>query len=92
MMKPFLFFTVAVVAFSLSAASAQFESHEGTYQKNLTYKGSITGNEILYTLYLPPDHSRMQALILSSSFSMGPGEGILHSKSCRAMRPRERQA
>ena len=57
MKLPFIF-TVAVAAFSLSAASAQSESHEGTYQKNLTYKGSITGNEILYTLYLPPGHSK----------------------------------
>ena len=58
MMKLRFVFTVAVAAFSLSAASAQSESHEGTYQKNLTYKGSITGNEILYTLYLPPGHSK----------------------------------
>lgn len=57
-MKLRFVFTVAVAAFSLSAAFAQSESHEGTYQKNLIYKGSITGNEILYTLYLPPGHSK----------------------------------
>ena len=58
MMKPFFVLTVAAVAFSLSAAFAQSEPHEGTYQKNLTYTGPVTGDDIIYTLYLPPGHSR----------------------------------
>ena len=57
-MKPFFVLTVAAVAFSLSAAFAQSEPHEGTYQKNLTYTGPVTGDDIIYTLYLPPGHSR----------------------------------
>ena len=44
-----------VVCFVNSALSA--DSHEGKYQKNLTYTGSQTGDEIIYTLYLPPDYS-----------------------------------
>ena len=50
--------TVVVAAFSLSAGFAPSEAHEGTYQKNLTYKGPITGDDIIYTLYLPPGHSK----------------------------------
>jgi enterochelin esterase-like enzyme len=29
----------------------------GSYNKNLTYKGPITGDHVIYTLYLPPGHS-----------------------------------
>ena len=46
----------ALALVSLSAGQAQ--DHEGTYEKNLTLKGPITGNDIIYTLYLRLDTAR----------------------------------
>ena len=51
-----LFFAVSLAA--SCSGFAQSEPHEGTYQKNLVYKGPITEKEIIYTLYLPPSYNK----------------------------------
>jgi hypothetical protein len=49
---------LTLTALGLWAMQAQAESgvHQGQYQQHLTYKGPVTGDEIIYTLYLPRGH------------------------------------
>ena len=54
--------------------------HLGQYQKNLTYKGSITGDEIIYTLYLPPGHSKDKGPYPLIVFLHGAGGGNASSQ------------
>ena len=54
--------------------------HLGQYQKNLTYKGSITGDEIIYTLYLPPGHSKDKGPYPLIVFLHGAGGGNASSE------------
>jgi enterochelin esterase-like enzyme len=53
---PLMLQMTAIFATVLTCFSVHAQ-HQGTYKKNLTYKGPITGNDIIYTLYLPPGHS-----------------------------------
>jgi predicted peptidase len=50
--------TLVIAGFGCCAVCAQApaDAHAGQYNKNLTYKGPVTGNEITYTLYLPPEY------------------------------------
>ncbi len=56
---------IILSAFFACAAQAQRGAgvHEGNYQKNLTYKGPLSGDDIIYTLYLPPATIRRRDLI-----------------------------
>lgn len=60
---------------SLLPTQAQAGAHEGNYQKNLTYQGPITGDEIVYTLYLPPDHRKEAGPYPLITFLHGAGGG-----------------
>lgn len=68
---------VALAILALDGLHAQSGAavHEGKYQKNLSYKGSITGDEIIYTLYLPPDYSRQKGPYPLAIFLHGAGGG-----------------
>ena len=59
---------------------AESSVHLGQYQKNLTYKGSITGDEIKYTLYLPPGHSKDKGPYPIIVFLHGAGGGNASSQ------------
>lgn len=48
---------VATVLVAVTYCTAWADAPAGSYSKNLSYKGPITANEIIYTLYLPPGHS-----------------------------------
>lgn len=75
MMKRQFVIAMAAAAFSLSASLAQTGSHEGIYQKNLKYKGPVTGDEILYTLYLPRGHRKGAVAYPLVIFLHGAGGG-----------------
>jgi predicted peptidase len=57
-MKYLLIFTLAALGLWVMQAQAESGVHQGQYQKNLSYKGPVTGDEIIYTLYLPPGHGK----------------------------------
>ena len=75
---PFLVFA----ALSVCVMQAQPGSgvHEGRYQKNLTYKGPVTGDEIIYTLYLPPGHAKDKGPYPLIVFLHGAGGGNASSQ------------
>ena len=54
--------------------------HEGQYQRNLTYQGPVTGDEIIYTLYLPPGHSKEKGPYPLIVFLHGAGGGNASSQ------------
>jgi enterochelin esterase-like enzyme len=56
-------------------AQSSADTHEGQYLKNLTYKGPITGDEIVYTLYLPPGYSEKNGPYPLVIFLHGAGGG-----------------
>ena len=66
----------------LNVQSAQAGSgiHEGRYQKNLKYKGLITGDEIIYTLYLPPGYAKDKGPYPLIVFLHGAGGGNASSQ------------
>ena len=68
---------IALFSLILSDTQAQpnSTSHQGKYQKNLTYKGPITGDEITYTLYLPPEYTKNKAPYPLIVFLHGAGGG-----------------
>ena len=68
---------IALFSLILSDTQAQpnSTSHQGKYHKNLTYKGPITGDEITYTLYLPPEHTKTKAPYPLIVFLHGAGGG-----------------
>ena len=72
-------------------AQAQSGVHQGQYQKNLTFKGPVTGDEIIYTLYLPPGTPKTRVLIRSLFFSMGQEGAMPPLKSCKVTRPPARR-
>ena len=69
-------------ALGVWAMQAQAESGvlQGQYQKNLTYKGPVTGDEIIYTLYLPPGHSKEKGPYPIIVFLHGAGGGNASSQ------------
>jgi enterochelin esterase-like enzyme len=68
---------IILSAFFACAAQAQRGAgvHEGNYQKNLTYKGPLTGDEIIYTLYLPPNYHKEKGPYPLAIFLHGAGGG-----------------
>lgn len=77
-MKSFLVFA----ALGLCAVQTQAQSgvHQGQYQKNLTYKGPVTGDEIIYTLYLPPGYAKDKGPYPLIIFLHGAGGGNASSQ------------
>ena len=60
---------------NVQTAQAGSGIHEGRYQKNLKYKGLITGDEIIYTLYLPPGYAKDKGPYQLIVFLHGAGGG-----------------
>ena len=54
---------------------AESSVHQGQYQKNLTYNGPLTGDEIIYTMYLPPGHAKDKGPYPLIIFLHGAGGG-----------------
>ena len=71
---------LTTIIFSLQLAKAQSDIHQGQYQKNLTYNGPVTGDEIIYTLYLPPGHSKDKGPYPLIIFLHGAGGGNASSE------------
>lgn len=73
-MRPLI---LATVCLSIATLHAQSDAriHEGQYQKNLTFEGPITGDEIIYTLYLPPGHNKAKGPYPLIIFLHGAGGG-----------------
>ena len=59
----------------LSLGTMHAQEHKGKYQKRLTLKGPITGDEILYTLYLPPNYGKDKGPYPLIVFLHGAGGG-----------------
>ncbi|PHS15762.1 MAG: hypothetical protein COA78_04785 [Blastopirellula sp.] len=72
----FLFGVIVIFlgCFNIYAQSSA-DTHEGQYLKNLTYKGPITGDEIIYTLYLPPGYNEKNGPYPLVIFLHGAGGG-----------------
>ena len=60
------------------------ESHEGQYQKYLTHTGSKTGDQITYTLYLPPEYSQKKGPYPIIFFLHGAGGGNASAEVLRS--------
>ena len=56
-------------------AQRKTDVHEGNYQKNLTYKGPLSGDDIIYTLYLPPGYHKEKGPYPLAVFLHGAGGG-----------------
>lgn len=74
-LKILLIITLAVLGVYPMQAQSDPGVHQGLYQKNLTYKGPITGDEIIYTLYLPPGYSKDKGPYRLIVFLHGAGGG-----------------
>ena len=59
---------------------AESSVHQGQYQKNLTYNGPLTGDEIIYTLYLPPGYAKDKGPYPLIIFLHGAGGGNASSQ------------
>ena len=79
-MKNISLIFLTTIIFSLQLAKAQSDVHQGQYQKNLTYNGPVTGDEIIYTLYLPPGHSKDKGPYPLIIFLHGAGGGNASSE------------
>ena len=79
-MKYLLTITCAIFGFCVMQAQTESGAHQGRYQKNLTYKGPVTGDEIIYTLYLPPGHGKNKAPCPLIVFLHGAGGGNASSQ------------
>jgi len=68
---------IILSAFCVCSMQAQTGSgaHEGSYQKKLTYKGPLTGDDIIYTLYLPPGYNKEKGPHPLIIFLHGAGGG-----------------
>jgi enterochelin esterase-like enzyme len=75
---PILVFSALTVC--VMQVQAQSGVHQGQYQKNLTYKGPVTGDEIIYTLYLPPGHAKDKGPYPLIVFLHGAGGGNASSQ------------
>ena len=80
-MKPLI---VAIVSLGIGALHAQTGIHQGRYQKNLSYQGPITGDAIIYTLYLPPNHRKGSGPYPLIIFLHGAGGGNSSSEVLRS--------
>ncbi len=76
-MKPKLILTLASLVMIAFQGQSHAATHEGQYRKNLTYKGPVTGDEIIYTLYLPPEYSKEKGPYPLIIFLHGAGGGKL---------------
>ena len=65
---------------SHTTALAEDSPHEGHYEKNLSYTGPITGDEIIYSLYLPPGHKEEKGPYPVIVFLHGAGGGNASSE------------
>ena len=78
-MKTFLLLILLFASASLATIDGQDRkkrvAHEGLYQKNLVFRGPITGDEIVYTLYLPPAYAREKSPFPVIVFLHGAGGG-----------------
>ena len=74
-MKALPIITLFSLILSDTQAQPNSTNHQGKYQKNLTYKGPITGDEITYTLYLPPEYTKNKAPFPLIVFLHGAGGG-----------------
>ena len=79
-MKNISLIFLTTIIFSLQLTKAQSDVHQGQYQKNLTYNGPVTGDEIIYTLYLPPGHSKDKGPYPLIIFLHGAGGGNASSE------------
>ena len=72
-------FLVKLICFTLGLCALQGQPdpavHQGQYQKNLAYKGPITGDQITYTLYLPPGYRKEKKPLPLIVFLHGAGGG-----------------
>ena len=75
--KPMLIVSssLALLAWLTLPARAESDLHQGKYQKNLTYQGPKTGDEIIYTLYLPPGYDQRKGPYPLIFFLHGAGGG-----------------
>jgi predicted peptidase len=73
-------FTFAALSVCSMQVQAQSGTHQGQYQKNLKYKGPVTGDEIIYTLYLPPGHAKDKGPYPLIIFLHGAGGGNASSQ------------
>ena len=76
-------FAFLILIVSGFACLANAETHEGEYQKNLTYVGTKTGDTITYTLYLPPEYSPKKGPYPIIFFLHGAGGGNASSEVLR---------
>ena len=79
-MKNISLIFLTTIIFSLQLTKAQSGVHQGQYQKNLTYKGPVTGDEIIYTLYLPPGYAKDKGPYPLIIFLHGAGGGNASSQ------------
>ena len=70
---PFIFLS----CFCACTLQAQLgaDVHQGNYQKKLTYKGPLSGDDIIYTLYLPPGYHKEKGPYPLAIFLHGAGGG-----------------
>ena len=75
--KPMLIVSssLALLAWLTLPVRAESDLHQGKYQKNLTYQGPKTGDEIIYTLYLPPGYDQRKGPYPLIFFLHGAGGG-----------------
>ena len=79
-MKQQILFIFGALVIATAHGQDDAATHEGQYKKNLTYKGPITGDEITYTLYLPPEHSKEKGPYPLIVFLHGAGGGNASSE------------
>ena len=79
-MKNISLIVLTTIIFSLQITKAESDVHQGKYQKNLTYKGPVTGDEIIYTLYLPPGYAKDKGPYPLIIFLHGAGGGNASSQ------------
>ena len=86
--KSFLILSSSLIllAWLTLPALAEPDLHLGKYQKNLTYKGPKTGDEIIYTLYLPPSYNQNNGPYPVIFFLHGAGGGNASNPSSAKLR------